>query len=350
MKDRVSINITPSTIAITVLMLTGFYVLFLLRDLILLVLTAIVISSAIEPGVTFFMRYKQHRIVSVIYMYLIVIAVIVGAIYLIVPPLLSESRVFFSLLPQYLSTFTLPSPFDSGGIIGNSLEQGTSSLADALSIFQNSFFVDTGKGVLQTLAVVFGGVFSFLLTILLAFYFSIQDTGVDDFLRIVSPVRYQRYILSLWRRSQRKIGLWMQGQLMLSVMIGILIYLGLLILGVPYAFILALFAALSELVPVFGSVVAVIPGIAIGFGVGGPTLAIIVGLLYLTVNQFQAHLIYPLVVKKVIGVPPLLVILALIAGGQLAGFLGVILSVPIAAVIQELVTDLERRRKEEASA
>jgi predicted PurR-regulated permease PerM len=84
--------------------------------------------------------------------------------------------------------------------------------------------------------------------------------------------------------------------------------------------------------------------------VGGLPLTLIVAGLYLVVNQFQAHLIYPLVVKKIVGVPPLLVILALIAGGQLAGFLGVILSVPVAAAVQELVADLQKHRRQQASA
>jgi predicted PurR-regulated permease PerM len=69
---------------------------------------------------------------------------------------------------------------------------------------------------------------------------------------------------------------------------------------------------------------------------------------YLIVNQFQANLIYPLVVQKIVGVPPLLVILALIAGAQLAGFLGIILSVPAAAILQELVQDIQKGKRDAA--
>jgi predicted PurR-regulated permease PerM len=347
---RHTISITPGTIAIAILMGVGAYVLFLLKDLALLVLTAVVLSSAVEPGVTFFMRYKIPRIFSVIILYLLLITFLIAAAYLFVPPFLDEMSVLLTLLPQYLSTFSLPASLESAPIIGNSLEEGTASLIKYLSFFEGSFFVDTGQGVLKTLSALFGGVFSFLLTVLLSFYFSIQDTGVDDFLRIVTPVRHQTYVLSLWRRSQRKIGLWMQGQLILSVIIAILLYLGLTILGVPYAFLLAIFAGLAELVPVFGSIAAALPGVAVAFGVGGLPLTLIVAGLYLVVNQFQAHLIYPLVVKKIVGVPPLLVILALIAGGQLAGFLGVILSVPVAAAVQELVADLQKHRRQQASA
>jgi len=88
----------------------------------------------------------------------------------------------------------------------------------------------------------------------------------------------------------------------------------------------------------------------IGFVDGGVTGALLVTGLYVVVQQFEAHLIYPVVVKKVVGVPPLLVILSLIIGAKLAGFLGIVLSVPIAGAIQEFVTDIDRRKTRELSA
>ena len=122
-------------------------------------------------------------------------------------------------------------------------------------------------------------------------------------------------------------------------------YLGLAILGVKYALTLALFAAIMELIPVFGPILSAIPAVIVALGTGETSLWLLVIGLYVIIQQFENHLIYPLVVTKVVGVPPLLVILALIVGAKLAGFLGIILSVPAAAVVQELVQDLERRRQ-----
>ena len=139
----------------------------------------------------------------------------------------------------------------------------------------------------------------------------------------------------------------MQGQILLSVLIAVLIYLGLTIVGVRYALLLALIAGIFELIPVFGSIIASIPGVAIAFIDGGTTFALVVIGLYLIINQFQSNLIYPLVVKKIIGVPPLLVIIALIAGAQLAGFLGIIIAVPLAAALQEFVNDVQRKKQRE---
>ena len=189
--------------------------------------------------------------------------------------------------------------------------------------------------------------FSFLLIIVFSFYFAVIETGVDDFLRIVTPRRHQKYVQGLWRRSQHKIGLWMQGQLLLAVIMGILVYLGLTILHVPNALILAVIAACFEIIPVFGPILAAVPAIMIAFVAGGVTLGVLTIALYVIAQQFESQLIYPLVVSRVVGVPPLLVILALIVGGELAGFLGIILSVPAAATIQELVRDLESGRLED---
>jgi predicted PurR-regulated permease PerM len=167
---------------------------------------------------------------------------------------------------------------------------------------------------------------------------------VDDFLRIVTPKPQQSYVLSLWRRAQEKIGLWMQGQLLLGIIMGVLVFLGLTILGVKHALVLAVVAAVFEIIPVFGPTLSAIPAVTIAFVDGGATLGFLTVALYVIAQQFENHLIYPLVVTRVVGVPPLLIILALICGGELAGFLGIILSVPIAATIQELARDIESGR------
>lgn len=342
------IAITPGSVVTTLLVLVGAVLLYYLRDLALLVLTAIVIASSIEPGVTFFIhRAQMPRVLSVVVMYVLVFGFIFAAIYFFLPPILEQAQAFLALLPQYLNTIELPNSIQQTSFLAQEAGNTQASIVDSLVALRESF-ASTGSGIVQLLATIFGGIFSLVLTIVLSFYFAVQDTGIDDFLRVITPVKRQAYVLDLWRRSQRKIGLWMQGQLILSLIVGVLIYLGLMILGVPYAFLLASFAAFAELIPVFGGLLAAVPGIAIAFTTGGVTLALIVTGLFLVVNQFQSHLIYPLVVKKVIGVPPLLVILALIAGGQLAGFLGVILSVPIAAVVQEFITDVQRNKQKVA--
>ena len=167
---------------------------------------------------------------------------------------------------------------------------------------------------------------------------------MENFLKIITPIEYENYILSLWSRSRRKIGRWIQGQILLGILVGVLVFLGLTILQVEYALSFALLAMVFELIPIFGPILASIPPIIIAF-LQNPALGLAVMALYIIIQQFENHLIYPLVVKKVVGVPPLLVILALLVGGQLAGFLGIIIAVPLAATLMEFLNDLEKDKK-----
>ena len=142
----------------------------------------------------------------------------------------------------------------------------------------------------------------------------------------------------------------MQGQLLLSVISAVIIYLGLTLIGVPYALLLALLTAVVELIPIFGSFIGAIPAILIAFSTGGIPLALITAGLFVIMNLLQANLIYPLVVNKVVGVPPLMVILALIVGGTVAGFLGVLLSVPVAAALREFLNDFDQDKRKSRAA
>ena len=330
----------PASSVITVLLvLLGAYVLWILRGLALLMLTAIVIASAIEPGVLFLMRHKFPRFVAVLTMYVVVFGSLFALIYFFFPPIIADAESFIASIPQYLDTLNLP---DTVGSVG-SASQAQSILA-ALATFQSAFS-GTSEGVIRLAATFFGGIFSLVLVIVLSFYFALQDTGVEDFLRLVTPASYEDYAADLWRRAQKKIGLWMQGQILLSVIVGVLVYLGLLIMGVKYSLLLAIFTAMAEIIPIFGSLMAGAAASAVAYSQGGVALSLIVIGLYVVVNQFETNLIYPLIVKKVVGIPPLLVIVALIAGGTLAGFLGVVLSVPVAAIALEFISDFERRKR-----
>ncbi len=346
MEDRhINISITAGTIFKTIIILAVVWLVFTLRDVVLDVLTAIVIASAIEPAVRSLVRHKLPRILAVIVVYVLLFATFFVLFYFFFPSLLDDFGTFVAGLPTYLDAFTRTGAFDTyANILGvpapSLIPVGDimASIRDALNvsgIFGNTF---------SAVSAIFGGVFSFVLIVVFSFYFAVLETGVEDFLHVIVPKNHQAYVLDLWKRSQHKIGLWMQGQLLLAVIMGVLVYLGLTIIGVQHALILAVVAAVFEIIPVFGPTLAAVPAVMIGFVDGGVTIGILVIALYVIFQQFENHLIYPLVVRRVVGVPPLLVILALIAGGELAGFLGIILSVPVAATIRELARDIETGR------
>ena len=348
MSKEFHISITSGTIVKALLISTGAYIFWILRDLALLILTAIVIASAIEPGVAFFVRSRIPRFISVLLVYVLVFGSIFTLFYSFFPPIIADAADFMSVIPQYLNTLSIPSSFsglsNATDLLGS--QQQLQSFAQTLLSLQHAFSVSP-SGVVQLFVTFFGGILSLMLVVVLSFYFALQDTGVDDFLRLVMPITHEEYAVSLWKRAQKKIGLWMQGQLLLSVIVGVLVYLGLLIIGIPYALLLSVFTAFAEIIPIFGSLIAGLVAVIVAYSQGGIALASIVVGLYVVVNQFEANLIYPLIVKKVVGIPPLLVIVALIAGYTLVGFLGVLLSVPVAAAALEFLSDLDKRKRRE---
>ncbi len=345
-KDPLTITITPGTVLTAIAIGLLVWLLFYLKGLVLIVLTAVVLSSAMEPGALWFTKRRWPRVLAVGTVYFIVFGILFGVAYLFFPPLLEETRGFVSSLPRYLDTLNI------GGLVSGNFSSVTaaaapgSSITDALFQLQN-IFTPTGEGAFRALSGIFGGVVSFVLIVVLSFYFAVQETGVDDFLRIVLPIKHQEYALGLWKRSHQKIGLWMQGQLILSCIMGIFAFLWLSILGIQFSLVLAFVAALAELIPVFGPIIAGVTAVAVALSTEPTSTVLLVAGGYLVLHELEANLIYPLVVKKVVGVPPLLVILALFAGGELAGFLGILLSVPIAATIQEFVSDVQKGKERE---
>ena len=136
-------------------------------------------------------------------------------------------------------------------------------------------------------------------------------------------------------------GYWLQGQLLLSTITAVLMFLGFVLIGVPNAFVLALLAGLFEFLPVFGPFVASIPPILLLIASGDFYSIIFLLVLVVLVQQIQQNLVYPIVVQKIIGVPSTLVILAIVAGVTLGGVIGLLLSIPLAVLLKELYKDIQ---------
>ena len=306
---------------------------------------AIIIASAIEPGTKWLLRRGVPRILSVIFIYTTMALGLVAVFYFLFLPLLNQSASFLSSLPGYLGELQVWNPLQSSDLLsGNSAIEGFSKNFSLSEIVEqiDATIENLSNGFFSTASTIFGGVLSFILVIVLSFYLSTEADGVTNFLRIVTPQKHENYIIGLWRRSQHKIGLWMQGQIVLAIIVAMLVFLGLTLLQVENALLLAVLAGMFEIIPLFGPILAAIPAVTIALITNGVGSALFVVGLYIIIQQFENQLIYPLVVRKIVGVPPIISILALIIGGKLAGFVGLIISVPVAAMLIEFLNDIER--------
>ncbi|MEK7186713.1 MAG: AI-2E family transporter [Patescibacteria group bacterium] len=348
MEEKHSFSITTGSLVRAVAVVAIAYALFLVHSFVLVVITAVVIASAVEPAARWAGARKIPRVPAVLSVYVSVTLILAGLFYFLFLPLLSDASAFIRTLPAYSETVNSEA-ITTSILEPNTFQNFSANLPVAeLSSYFNSLASSLSQGIFSSASLVFGGVLSFVLIIVLSFYLAVQDDGVSKFLRIIVPARKEQYVVGLWKRSQQKIGLWMQGQLLLAVIVMVLVYLGLMLIGVPHALLLAVLAGVFEIIPLFGPILSAIPSVFVAFASGGTSLALIVAGLYLIIQQFENHLIYPLVVKKVVGVPPTVSILALVVGGQLAGFLGMLISVPIAAVLMEFLSDVEREKMAQA--
>ncbi len=359
--NETRVEISLMTIAKGILLIVCTIVLFMLKDIILVVLTAVVIASSLEPMVKWFMDKSLPRVISALITYAIIGSILVSVFYSFVPRLLQDTSEFLNSVPEYLSSSSLWNPLDeetteqskqAAITLAEGIDESRKLITTSSKDFSiqgavegiNEAITAVSAGFVHSASSVFGGILSFILIVVLSFYLAVQEDGVEHFLRTVVPDKQEGYVVSLWKRTQTKIALWMQGQLILALVVGVLVYIGLALLGVKNALLFAVFAAFLEMIPLFGPIIAAIPAIATAYSDTGTSAAFVVAGLYIVIQQLENHLIYPLVVKKIVGVPPILVILALLVGLKLAGFLGIILCVPIASMIMEFIDDMQKKR------
>jgi predicted PurR-regulated permease PerM len=341
--------INTGTIIRFFLILVLLAVIYYLFDVVVVMVAAIVIASSIEPLVRRLKRKKIHRVASVIVIYVLLALVLAGILIFFMPLIVSDATNFLSSIPNNISFQELWSPISNIGFGSGSaynFGEHTLSLSDIVNQLR-SLVVGSSDSLLQTAGTIFGGLFSFILIVVLSFYLAVKEDGVDDFLRIVAPVKHHDYIIDLWKRSQRKIALWLQGQIILGIVVGVLVYIMLISVGIKHALLLAVLAGIFEIIPVFGPVISSIPAILFAFADRGLGIGLLLVGLYLIIYQLESQVFYPLVVKKIVGISPIVVILALVIGAKLAGVLGALIAVPLSAALMEYVNDIEKYKNAE---
>ncbi|MEK7090666.1 MAG: AI-2E family transporter [Patescibacteria group bacterium] len=340
-QDKTYIDITTGVIIRILLILGIVWFFYLIRNVVAIVLLSVVIASAVEPAAVWFKKRGIPRLLGVIITYLTAFLVLAAAFSFIVPPLFQELSGLSSEFPEFIKAATRPDTvFSFIPELPKSLSQGLENAAGN----SLSFLKDFSEGFFHATAKVFGGALSVGLIVVLSFYLSVQERGIENFLAVITPSQYEDYILDLWQRSQGKIGKWFQGQILMGLLVGVLVYLGLTVLQVRFALPFAVLAAIFELIPIFGPVFAAIPAIIVAY-FQEPISGLFTLVLFVIIQQLENHLIYPVVVRKTVGVHPIIVILAMIIGGQLGGFFGILLAVPLSAIVVEVSNDVAARKR-----
>jgi len=344
MENR-NIHISTGTVFKTILMVLAVWLLYVIRDVIVLLFISVILVSAMEPAVDYLQKKRIPRSLTVLGIYILLLVIIITAASFLVPPLIRQTEDFSQNFSQYSQklgdSFGPISDFVQTNHINLGTEQIVGQIGSGLnSLTQNIFSKTIG---------VFSGLVSVVVVFAMAFYMSVEENGIRNFIVSVMPIRHQEYVSGLTERIKNKIGRWMLGQLMVMFIIFLLDFVGLSIVGVPYALILGIFAGLMEIIPYVGPIISAIPGVTLGFIVS-PTVGFLALLVYLLAHQFEGNVVVPIVMKKAVGLNPIAVILALLIGSKLAGVLGAVLSIPIAASISVYVRDAMENKNEKRPA
>ncbi|MEK7144030.1 MAG: AI-2E family transporter [Patescibacteria group bacterium] len=307
--------------------------LFMAREVIIILFLSIVISSAIDSPVSFLQRKRIPRILGTILIFLAVLAVISLLFYIIVPVSIFELKNLLANMDK------MEVPF-----LG---KLDTIALAEKLGEVLNGFGNVLVKGgvssFLSVVSGIFGNVVFVLATFVISFYLSVHQAGVEKFLRAILPMAREDYVVDIYLRVKKKLGFWLQGQLLLMFFVGFSSFLGLWILGVKYALILGIMAGLFEIVPIVGPIfvgaLAFLAAVPESFSSG-----IYVILLFFLIQQLESHVVVPVVMGRIVGISPVVIVISLLAGSQIAGFVGLVLAVPAAVIFQEIIEDRDRKK------
>ncbi len=335
MDKKITVDFSVRTVFTVVFAFLLIWLIFVLRDILVLFFVAFVLSTALEPTIDFLQRRHIPRVLGIILLYSVITFGLYVLVRLIIPPIAGEIKHLVENRNQIMDGINALINRAPDQVKG-ALNEYTASLPDRVSRYTIS--TEALSGVMG----IFSGIFGFVTILVVSFYLLLEKNTMENFIGDYWPSKSRVRAVEIFRDMVAKVSLWAKGQAILSGSIGILTYIGLSILGVPYAITLSLIAAVTELLPVIGPYLGAIPAIIIAYTVS-PIACLWVIILYLIIQQVENHVLVPQVMKKAVGLSPVAIILAILIGANLLGVLGIILAVPVASALAVLVQSLRQK-------
>jgi len=317
-----------------------FFIVFLLlltiwffRQIILFALVAFIIASLLEEPVNYLSSKIKSRWLATLIIYLISLFLIGLLVYLAIP-LVSETII--NLIPKFNLNIN-PEIIRSFIQEWEKTETPFKNLFSSFSPLSNQLLDFFTKSI-SFLVKITGGAFSIFFIFLLAYFLNTERNGVERGIRLITPKNYEEYTVYLWGKARKKVGGWFYSQLILSLFVGILVFIAFKILALPNPAFLAILAALLDFIPYIGPFI--VGFIATVFGLSQSFLLGVLSLVIFIAIQILETIIAPSIRSRVMQINPLIVVFAILVGGKLAGALGIIIALPLAATIIEIIRDV----------
>lgn len=312
------IEVSYKTIVFTIIFLLFLFLLYQIKDIIFLVFVAFILMSALKPWTDYLEKFHIPKTLSVLLVYLFFIAFLAFIGSSVVPPLINQSVRLVENFPYYIATYF---PFVQ---------------------IDMQFLVQQIAPLSQNLVKATFGVFNNIITLfailVISFYLIIERKNIEPHLSNFMGEEAAKRVLIIVKKVERRLSIWLRGQLTLMLIVGTLTFLGLTILDLPYVLPLAIIAGVLEIIPTIGPIISAIPAVLVSLTIS-PLFAAGVALLYFLIQQLENQLIVPIVMKKAVGIAPLVTLISLLIGARLAGLVGAILAIPIVVTIEAIASE-----------
>jgi predicted PurR-regulated permease PerM len=297
-----------------------------LQELVVVLLIAIVLAEGLRPVVDGLEHRGVRWGLARALVYVAILAVLATVILVLTRPVVAEGRAVLADLPHYQALF----------------ERNLAQLLDQLSLDPSVASQVAGsaggiaRGALSFAATILRGAVDIVVILLFSFLWLSAGRPLGGFLLGLLPPANRTLAASVWAEIARGFGGYVRGIAINMIVIGVVTGVAAALLGLPAPALLGVFAGVTEMIPIVGPVAGAIPAILLGFTIS-PYFPLVVALVYLAIQQVEAHTLVPLVMRHSVGLPALAVVVALAAGGALAGVGGAIVAVPLAFALQVVI-------------
>lgn len=313
----------------------GFYLLYLVRDIVLLSIFALVISVLLNPAIRLLQRIGVSRILATSLVFVLIFSFVGFSVYLISLVFISEVRQAVGDFSQYFEMISPPLR-----VLGFEAFENV----ETFFVSAEGWLRSASESIFTAIFAVFGGVFAGLLIFFLAFFFSLEEKWMEGVIKIFFPRKYENLAMRIWDKSQQKIIGWFGAKVLASLFVGLATFVALKIFKVDYSVGLSLFAGITNIIPFLGPWVA---GLIIATLVllDDWLKAVFILIIFTLIQQVEGNILSPILTKKMIGLSPALVLISLVVGGKLFGFLGMILAIPLAGILFDFLKEFLEKRK-----
>ncbi|OGK25436.1 hypothetical protein A3C28_06565 [Candidatus Roizmanbacteria bacterium RIFCSPHIGHO2_02_FULL_39_9] len=323
------IEISSRTIIFTIVFILLLQFIWLVKDIIFSLFIAFIIMSAFKPYVNFLTARKVPRFLAAAFIYIIFVLLVFGAFFLMLPPLITETTLLIRILPTVIER----------------VAPNLATTLDLNQIFQ--YLPNIANQFFDVVSSIFSNTVFIITTLFFGFYFLIEEDVIRKIVVKFFDTATSNRILTVFDKAEKRLSSWFWGQVSLMTIVGLMTYVGLQLLGMRYVLALAVLAGILEAIPNLGPTLSAVPSVLIAFSIS-PVMGLAVLALYFVVQQIENNLAVPIIMKRAVGLSPIITLIALLVGGRIGGVLGVLLAIPITVFLETMIIEVLNAQKKPA--